>query len=105
MDNTDACGPDDSSTCGKVVMNNRKDLRNKAVELRKLLEQYASSDPDVREAYEWTKPLLNDVESGRVTSPTKFPYGWIFFRGENNLPAYPDLCGAAADFADALEAV
>ncbi len=84
-------------------MRNVKDLQDKAMALRRLLEQYALSDSDVREAYEWTRPLLDDVESGRVTSPIKFPFGWIFFRGENNLPAYPDLCGAAADFADALE--
>lgn len=80
------------------------DLQAKAVTLRNLLEQYAPYDADVKEAYGWILPLLDDVDAGQVISPMKFPFGWIFFRGENNLPAYPALCGAAADFADALEA-
>jgi hypothetical protein len=81
-----------------------RELKAKALTLRELLEQYAPFDADVKEAYEWIKPLLDDVDAGRVIGPTKFPYGWIFFRGENNLPAYPALCGAAAEFANALEA-
>lgn len=85
-------------------MDRVKDLQEKALTLRGLLEQYAPSDADVKEAYEWIKPLLDNVDAGAVIGPTKFPYGWIFFRGENNLPAYPDLCGAAAEFANALEA-
>jgi hypothetical protein len=79
------------------------DLQKIAKNLRKLLELYGTSDSDVREAYEWIQPLLNSVDKGEVTSSQKFPYGWIFFRGENNLPAYPDLLGAVADFANALE--
>jgi hypothetical protein len=86
------------------MMNWFNDLKAKAQTLRELLEQYAPSDVDVKEAYEWIKPLLDAVDAGKVTGPTKFPFGWIFFRGENNLPAYPTLCGAAAEFADALEA-
>jgi hypothetical protein len=85
-------------------MDKVKNLREKAQMLRGLLEQYAPSDADVKEAYEWIKPLLDEVDAGRVSAPKEFPYGWIFFRGENNLPAYPDLCGAAAEFANALEA-
>jgi hypothetical protein len=81
-----------------------KNLKAKAQTLRELLEQYAPFDGDVKEAYEWIKPLLDSVDAGRVNGPMKFPYGWIFFRGENNLPAYPALCGAAAEFANALEA-
>jgi hypothetical protein len=69
-----------------------------------LLEQYAPYDLDVKQAHEWIKPLLDAVDAGETIPPSKFPYGWIFFRGENNLPAYPALCGAAAEFADALEA-
>lgn len=79
-------------------------LQEKAVGLRALLDKYATYDADVREAFEWIRPLLDDVDAGKITSPIKFPYGWIFFRGENNLPNYPELCGAAAEFADALEA-
>jgi hypothetical protein len=86
------------------MMDRVMDLRAKARTLRKLLEQYAPHDADVNEAYEWIKPLLDAVDAGAVICPTKFPFGWIFFRGENNLPAYPALCGAAAEFADALEA-
>lgn len=81
-----------------------KDLQAKALALRRLLEQYAPDDADVKEAYEWIRPILDAVDGGKVICPTKFPFGWIFFRGENNLPAYPALCGAAAEFADALEA-
>ena len=81
-----------------------KDLQAKAMALRNLLEQYTPYDADVKEAYGWVRPLLDDVDAGHVNCPMEFPFGWIFFRGENNLPAYPVLCGAAADFADALEA-
>lgn len=84
-------------------MNRLNDLKAKAVTLRAQLEQYASADVDVSQAYEWIKPLLDAVDAGEVVGPSKFPFGWIFFRGENNLPAYPALCGAAAEFADALE--
>lgn len=80
-----------------------KNLQAKALTLRDLLEQYAPYDSDVKEAYGWIKPLLDAVDAGAVIAPTKFPFGWIFFRGENNLPAHPELCGAAAEFADALE--
>jgi hypothetical protein len=86
------------------MMKGPNDLKAKALTLRELLEQYAPCDVDVEQAYEWIKPLLNAVDTGEVTAPSKFPFGWIFFRGENNLPAYPALCGAAAEFADALEA-
>lgn len=85
-------------------MDRVKDLQAKAVTLRELLEKNAPYDRDVKEAYEWIEPLLDAVDAGSVICPTKFPFGWIFFRGENNLPAYPALCGAAAEFADALEA-
>lgn len=85
-------------------MDKVKKLQEKSHELRFLLKKYAVSDKDVQEAYEWIESLLDEVDAGSITGPKKFPYGWIFFRGENNLPAYPDLCGAAAEFADALEA-
>ncbi|MFC5459276.1 hypothetical protein [Massilia niabensis] len=84
-------------------MDRAKNLQAKALTLRSLLEQYAPHDADVKEAYGWVSSLLDAVDSGSAVLPTKFPFGWIFFRGENNLLAYPDLCGAAADFADALE--
>ena len=86
-------------------MKKERDLQAKARVLRALLEKYAISDSDVKEAYEWIKSLLDEAETGQINEPMKFPYGWIFFRGENNLPAYPDLCGAAADFADVLEKI
>jgi hypothetical protein len=78
-------------------------LREKAIRLRGLLELYAQSDSDVKEAYEWIKPLLDRIDTGEIICPQRFAYGWIFFRGENNLPAYPDLLGAAAEFANVLE--
>jgi hypothetical protein len=81
-----------------------KELQAKALTLRQLLEQYAPYDADVKEAYEWIEPLLDAVDAGKVIGSTKFSFGWIFFRGENNLPAYPALCGAAAEFVDTLEA-
>lgn len=85
-------------------MDQVRNLQAKAQTLRELLKRYALCDSDVKEAYEWIEPLLDAVDEGKVRCPTEFPFGWIFFRGENNLPAYPDLCGAAAKFADALEA-
>lgn len=85
-------------------MDRVKELQAKALTLRELLEQHAPYDADVKEAYEWIKPLLDAVDAGKVIEPRKFPFGWIFFRGENNLPAYPALLGAAAEFADTLEA-
>lgn len=78
-------------------------LHEKSQKLRNFLELYAKSDSDVDDAYEWIKPLLDRVDTDEVVWPQKFPYGWIFFRGENNLPAYPELLGAAAEFANALE--
>lgn len=81
-----------------------QEAARKAQVLRTLLEQYAPSDADVNEAYEWIKPLLNEVDEGRVIGPKEFWYGWMFLRGENNLRAYPDLCDAAVEFANALEA-
>jgi hypothetical protein len=104
MDATGAGESRYASTRGRKMMDWLIELQAKALTLRGLLEQYAPFDADVKEAYEWIEPLLHDVDVGRVTSPIKFPYGWIFFRGENGLPAYPALCGAAAEFADALEA-
>ena len=86
-------------------MDRLKDLQLKALTLRNLLEQHAAHDVDVKEAYEWIRPLLDSVDLGSVVFPAKFPFGWIFFRGENNLLAFPELCGAAAEFADALEGV
>lgn len=85
-------------------MDHLNKLQAKALTLRRLLEQYGPYDADVKEAYDWIKPLLDAVDEGKVAGPTKFPFGWVFFRGENNLPAYPALCGAAAEFAGALEA-
>lgn len=79
-------------------------LHEKSQKLRNLLELYAKSDLDVDDAYEWIKPLLDKIDTDDAVWPQKFPYGWIFFRGENNLPAYPELLGAAAEFANALEA-
>lgn len=84
-------------------MDKMKNLQAKALTLRSLLEQYAPYDADVKEALEWIKSLLDAVDAGTVVFPEKFPFGWIFFRGENNLLAYPALCDAAAEFADALE--
>lgn len=85
-------------------MDSANDLREKACALRRLLELYAPSEADIRVAYEWIRPLLDEIDAGTVTAPHEFPYGWIFFRGENNLPAYPDVCNAAAELANALEA-
>ncbi|WP_038492763.1 hypothetical protein [Janthinobacterium agaricidamnosum] len=82
-----------------------ENLVSKAHMLRALLEKYSVSDNDVMEAYNCIKQLLDDVDVGRVTKAMEFPCSWIFFRGENNLLAYPDLCNAAADFADVLEAI
>jgi hypothetical protein len=86
------------------MMDRVRELQAKALTLRELLEQRAPYDADVKEAYEWIRPLLDAVDAGKVIGPRKFPFGWIFFRGENNLPAYPALCDAAAEFADTLEA-
>lgn len=103
MDDANVSGPVHSASDQGTMMDKSLKLQQKALILRALLERYAASDVDVKEAYEWIKPLLDDVDAGRVTGPRRFPYGWIFFRGENNLLAYPDLCGAAADFANTLE--
>ncbi len=81
----------------------REDLLEKTLKFRRLLEKYCKEDLDVLEAYEQTQELLDRIDSGVVIKPMKFPYGWIYFRGGNNLLAYADLCAAAADFANALE--
>lgn len=59
-------------------MGELNDLQAAALTLRRLLEQYASHDPEVKEAYDWVSSLLNDVDSGSAVIPMKFPFGWIF---------------------------
>lgn len=82
---------------------NVQKLQAKACALRLLLGKYASADSDVKEAYERMATFLDAVDAGQVSKPTKFEYGWIFFRGDNNLLAYLDLCEAAAEFANEME--
>jgi CTP:molybdopterin cytidylyltransferase MocA len=94
-----------SQTCngkltGAIVESN---LQKKARTLRGFLERYATADADVSEAFDWIKPLLESVEAGTVAAPQRFPVGWIFFRGDNSLLEFADLCNAAAEFASALE--
>ena len=86
-----------------VVLNNANNLQQKAHSLRVLLERYAVTDSDVKEVYERIGTFLDKVDAGQVSKPTKFEYGWLFFRGDNNLLAYLDLCEAAAEFANELE--
>lgn len=84
-------------------MDKIRNLQEKGALLHAVLSQYSANDKDVREVLNDLMPLLESINHGKVTPPVRFEFGWLFFRGDNNLLSYPEITNAAADFANALE--
>jgi hypothetical protein len=84
-------------------MDKIKNLQEKAEQLRAILQKFAPTSVDVREALYAVEPLLDAIAKGEVVPPKKFDFGWIFFRGDNELLTYPEIANMVAMFADALE--
>ena len=84
-------------------MRKRQKMQMKSLVLRTLLERHSPVDVDVKEVLETLQPFLDSIDAGLVTKGERFPYRWLFFGGENNLPAFPDICEAAAELAVEFE--
>lgn len=87
-----------------MIENERQALfRNKAAKLLAILNHYAEFDRDAGVAFQHIESFIERVDRGEVSIPQKFPWGWIFFRGENNFFSYIDLMEAASDLKKTLE--
>lgn len=80
-----------------------KNLQEKALALRELLERYAKVDDDVEMVLGFMMPLFEQIKKGEIIPPLKHQYRWYFANTESPLFKYDDLCEAGAEYARVLE--
>lgn len=84
-------------------MNKMKNLQNKTLILRNLLNDYAKVDNDAEMVMGFMTPFFEDIFNGKILPPCEHKYRWYFANTESPLFKYDDLCEAAAEYARALE--
>lgn len=85
-------------------MDKVRNLQEKAMVLRALLEKYAQIDGDAEMVLGFMTPLFEAIQAGRIVPPHEHEYRWYFANTESPLyEKYEELSQAASEYACALE--